>query len=120
MALLLTLTITQVWADGPELASWYGPGYYNRTMANGRPFDSQALTAATWLDLPLGTRVVLMSPCRAVVVELTDRMPRHPRIIVDVSEAAASQLFCRDFRQQGVTPVRIIGIVRVRLNLGLE
>ena len=38
------------------LASWYGEAHRGRLMANGRKFDPDKLTAASWF-YPLGTRV---------------------------------------------------------------
>ena len=38
------------------VASWYGEDHRGKLMANGRPFDPDALTCATW-DHPFGTRL---------------------------------------------------------------
>ena len=59
-------------------------------MANGRPFDPEAFTAAH-ASLPLGTlvRVVAAESRQGVVAEITDRMPRRPGRVLLLSEAAA-------------------------------
>jgi rare lipoprotein A (peptidoglycan hydrolase) len=46
-------------------------------MANGKPFNPDKLTAASWF-YALGTRVVVTHAERSVVVEITDRGPAHP------------------------------------------
>lgn len=60
-------------------------------MANGRPFDRQAMTCAhrTW---PLGSRVRVSSAGRSVVVTVTDRGPFVPGRILDLSEASFLRL----------------------------
>src|SRR5215469_18308319 len=67
--------------EGPitGLASWYGEEHRGKLMANGKRFDPDKLTAASWF-YPLGTkvRVSLAStskPRASVVVTITDRGP---------------------------------------------
>ena len=57
-------------------ASWYGPGFYGRTTANGERFRKGTLTAAH-RTLPFGTkvRVTNLSNGRSVVVRISDRDP---------------------------------------------
>ena len=60
-------------------ASWYSVESCRREgtsgiMANGRPFNDQALTAASW-DYPFGTRLLVRHATRAVVVTVMDRGP---------------------------------------------
>jgi len=86
------------------LAHWYGigDGYAWRIMANGQPMNPQALTIAVRVDLldafPLNTTVKLSSYCGVVTVTVTDAMPMIPAlaqgVIVDVSPAVCSRLFC--------------------------
>jgi len=64
-------------------------------MANGRRFDPDKLTAASWY-YALGTKVVVTHDDRSVVVEITDRGPakrlaRAGRKI-DLSKAAFERL----------------------------
>jgi rare lipoprotein A len=77
------------------LASWYGEAHRGRLMANGRPFDPDQLTAASWA-YPLGTRVRVSHLDRAVEVTITDRGPA-PRLVregrvIDLSRAAFAEL----------------------------
>ena len=77
------------------IASFYGEAYRGRKMADGRPFDPDAMTAASW-DYPLGTRVRVTHGGREVVVTITDRGParrlRQQGRIIDLSEAAFARL----------------------------
>lgn len=73
------------------LASFYGEEHRGMLMANGRPFDPDRLTAASWF-LPLGARVRVSHAGRSVLVTITDRGPawrlvRQGRAI-DLSAAA--------------------------------
>ena len=61
------------------LASWYGEAHRGKLMANGKRFDPDKPTAASWF-YPLGTRVrVSLKPDfprerpRSVLVTITDR-----------------------------------------------
>ena len=81
-------------------ASWYGEEHRGRLMANGRRFDPDKLTAASWF-YPLGTkvRVTLDSdsePARSVVVTITDRGPSWDLVrggrIIDLSHAPFRKL----------------------------
>ncbi len=81
------------------LASWYGEDHRGKLMANGKRFDPDKLTAASWF-YPLGTklRVTLKdaSSARVVQVTVTDRGP-HRRLvrdgrIIDLAAAAFRRL----------------------------
>ena len=85
-------------------ASWYGIQHQGRKMANGKRFDRQKLTAASWY-FPLGTtlRVVNVYNGESVIVTITDRGPNlRLNRILDLSEAAAQRL---DYVGQGLTKV---------------
>lgn len=78
------------------VASWYGEEHRGKLMADGRPFNPDKLTAASWY-YPLGTRVrVTVNPRsprqRSVVVTITDRGPARRLVrngrIVDLAHAA--------------------------------
>lgn len=77
-------------------------------MANGKPFDSAALTAAS-RTLPLGSwiRVLNLRNGKSVDVQVTDRGPnkRLPDRILDLSEAAAKQL---RFQRDGLSVVAFV------------
>src|SRR5687768_1657305 len=72
-------------------ASWYGEDHRGKLMANGRRFDPDKLTAASWF-YPLGTRVCVSlktdarvlnpQPPRSVWVTITDRGP-HRRFVLN-------------------------------------
>lgn len=87
-------------------ATWYGPGFAGRKMANGQRFDPSAMTAAH-RTLPLGTwvDVTRRDTGRTVRVRITDRGPfgEHSRII-DLSKGAAAHL---DMIRMGVAPVEL-------------
>jgi rare lipoprotein A len=104
--------ITPVKARYVGTASWYGKHHQGRKMANGERFDRHQLTAACWF-LPFGTKVRVknLDNGKEIIVTVTDRGPssRLNRII-DLSEAAASQL---DFLITGTTKVLIQPIYRV-------
>jgi rare lipoprotein A len=71
-------------------ASFYGEGYRGKTMANGQPFDPEAMTCAAML-WPLGSllRVQCVESGTSVVVELTDRGPEAwTNCLIDLSARA--------------------------------
>lgn len=75
-------------------ASWYGEGYRGKRMANGQPFDPEAMTCAAW-KWPLGSllRVTHAASGRFVIVELTDRGPAQwTGCLVDLSARAFRRL----------------------------
>ncbi|MGA2448132.1 MAG: septal ring lytic transglycosylase RlpA family protein [Polyangiaceae bacterium] len=87
-------------------ATWYGPGFAGRRMANGQRFDPRAMTAAH-RTLPLGTwvDVTRRDTGRTVRVRITDRGPfGEPTRIIDLSKRAAEQL---GMIRKGVAPVEL-------------
>ena len=73
-------------------ASFYAEQHQGKTMANGRPFDMHAMTAASWY-YPLGTKVRVSAGGRSVVVTITDRGPaKRLGRIIDLSKAAFAKL----------------------------
>jgi rare lipoprotein A len=82
------------------VASWYGEEHRGRLMANGKRFNPDRFTAASWF-YPLGAkvRVTLTSPTapqRSVVVTITDRGPAKEYVrdgrIIDLSHAPFKSL----------------------------
>lgn len=71
---LVWLTGLAAWCAPETTASWYGEAHRGLPMANGEPFNPQALTAASWF-FPLGTRLRITHGPRSVVVRITDRGP---------------------------------------------
>ncbi len=75
-------------------ASFYAEQHQGRTMANGRPFNMYAMTAASWY-YPLGTRVSVMNAAtgRQITVTITDRGPaRRLHRVIDLSKGAFAKL----------------------------
>lgn len=92
------------------LASWYGPPYANRTGANGRIYDQNAMTAAN-RTLPFGTvvRVTNLATGQSAMVRITDRGPFVHGRVLDLSLAAAK-----------ATGVYRAGVARVRIDVMAE
>ena len=87
-------------APASGLASWYGEDHRGKLMANGKRFNPDKFTAASWF-YPLGTkvRVTLASPSklqRSVLVTITDRGPAKDLVrdgrIIDLSHAPFKRL----------------------------
>jgi rare lipoprotein A len=108
-ALVLTLIISAAFrsmslsnpAPDKGVASWYGEDHRGRLMANGKKFNPDRFTAASWF-YPLGSKVkvTLQAPHRApraVLVTITDRGPAHDLVrdgrIIDLTHAAFRQLY---------------------------
>lgn len=74
-------------------ASWYGPGFDKRLMANGQRFDKLGRTAAH-RTLPFGTKVRVINPrnWRAETVTITDRGPFIRGRDIDLSQGTARRL----------------------------
>lgn len=78
-----------------DVASWYGDELRGRKMANGKPFDPDALTCASWF-YPLGTRLAISNKDCTVFVTVTDRGPARRLVAqgrtLDLSRAAFRRL----------------------------
>ena len=96
------LAVTPVHAAECGKASWYGAAHHGKLMANGKPFNMHALTAAS-NTLPLGTKARVTSGKRSVVVTITDTggFGKYGRII-DLSRGAFAKLAHPD---KGITQV---------------
>ena len=75
-------------------------------MANGKRFNPDKFTAASWF-FDFGTKVVVMHKNRSVMVEITDRGPTK-RLVnegrkIDLSRAAFAKLADLDFGLIDVT-----------------
>jgi rare lipoprotein A len=86
-------------------ASWYGSNHHGQPMANGRPFNMYADTAAH-RTLPFGTKVNLTNPANGhtATVEITDRGPFIRGRNLDVSYGVAKKL---GMVEAGVTKLRM-------------
>jgi rare lipoprotein A len=98
------------------LASWYGEAHRGRTMANGRPFNPDKLTAASWF-YRLGTKVRVtvsdrVSRRKSIMVVITDRGPAPDLVregrIIDLGHATFKRLADPDLGliSVSVEPVR--------------
>lgn len=88
------------------VASWYGDECKGRTMANGKPFDPDALTCASW-HYPFGTRLKITNEDsgESVIATCTDRGPAiRLKRIIDLSSAAFKQIAPL---KQGLVTVRV-------------
>jgi rare lipoprotein A len=94
------------------IASWYGEAHRGKLMANGKKFNPDRLTAASWF-YPLGTKVEvsMKTPAgytRRVHVTITDRGPAHYLVregrIIDLAHAAFKRLAHPDL---GLVPISV-------------
>jgi hypothetical protein len=85
----------------PELASWYGPGFFGNRTACGQKFTPRILGVAH-KTLECGTRVVLRYRGRFVRTAVIDRGPYVGNRQWDLSQATAKAL-----RFEGVGKVRV-------------
>ncbi len=104
--LCAVVVISCVTSRAAEKASWYGEKHRGLPMADGRLFNPDKLSAASWF-FDLGTKVVVTHASRSVVVEITDRGPakrlcREGRQI-DLSRAAFARLASPDLGLIDVT-----------------
>lgn len=75
-------------------ASFYGSAHHGKLMANGRPFNMHAMTAASW-SYPLGTVVKVRSQAtgKEIKVTITDRGPaKRLKRVIDLSRAAFAKI----------------------------
>jgi rare lipoprotein A len=97
IALILTI-ILAAWGWNQccyDRVTWYGESARGKLMANGRPFDPDALTAAS-SNYPLGARLEIVHGKKSVHVVITDRGGARAFMqfgkVVDLSHAAFSRL----------------------------
>lgn len=86
-------------------ASFYAKKFNGRKTASGERFHNDSLMAAH-KTLPLGTmvRVTNLKNDSVVVVKINDRLPKHSKRSIDLSQKAAKQL---NFMKAGLTKVKI-------------
>lgn len=100
--------------DKKGVASWYGEDFNRRRTSNGEYFDMNRLTAAhATLPLPSYVKVTNLKNGREIVVRVNDRGPFVDTRVMDLSKAAAVAL---DYKQQGMTTVRLQYIGPAPLN----
>jgi len=96
-------------ADEYCVASWYGPGFHGRTMANGRTFNQNDASVVAHKSLPFGTRLRVFNLENGLSVDVVvqDRGPYINGRCVDLSRAAAVIL---EMIGPGTAPVRVVQI----------
>ena len=99
-------------------ASWYGPGFVHKLMADGKRMNPKSNVAAS-KTLPLGTtaRVVNLRNGKAVTVKIEDRGPFVDGRVVDVSPKVAKEL---GMKELGLAPVVVKPITVPQPNGGIK
>ncbi len=89
-------------------ASFYGPEFNGRRMANGRRFDPRS-TSVAHRTLPFGTKVLVthLGNGRSATATVEDRGPFVQGRIIDLSPRLAEHL---GMVVQGVAPVAVVPI----------
>jgi rare lipoprotein A (peptidoglycan hydrolase) len=89
----LPLTVKATVKTETGIASYYGEKYHGRQTANGEIFNMYELTAAH-PKLKFGTKVKVthLANQRAVTVRINDRGPFVKGRVIDLSQAAATEL----------------------------
>ena len=89
-------------------ASYYGPQFNGRQMANGERFNPNSNSAAH-RSLPLGTtaQVTNLKNGRSAIVKVKDRGPYARNRVIDLSPRVAEEL---GMKQDGRAPVRVVPI----------
>lgn len=91
--------------DETGIASWYGPGFHEKTTANGEIFDQNDLTAAhRTLPMPSIVEVTNLENGRSLQLRVNDRGPYAYGRILDVSRRGSQLL---GFNSQGTARVRV-------------
>jgi rare lipoprotein A len=89
------LSLCCLTCQAADRASWYGDRHRGLLMANGKKFNPDKLTAASWF-YELDTKVVVKHGRRSVVVVITDRGPAQRLVkegrTIDLSRAAFAKL----------------------------
>lgn len=87
-------------------ASWYGPGFHGKKMANGERFNMHCKHTAAHKTLPLPSvaQVTDLKTGRSIKVVISDRGPFKPGRIIDLSSGAASSL---GVKSRGIAAVSV-------------
>lgn len=107
VAVLSILALSAVPSTAAQVggASWYGPGFHGKKMANGKKFNENAISFAH-KTLPLNSlvKVTNLENGRTICGPVFDRGPFIEGRIIDASKAAAIALRYKD---QGVTKASV-------------
>lgn len=76
------------------LASWYGPGFHGKKMANGQFFNMYDESTVAHKSLPFGTKLEITNPTNNQVIYavVKDRGPYIQGREIDLSYAGAQKL----------------------------
>lgn len=93
------------------IASWYGPGFHGRTMANGDTFDMNDPTTIANKEFEYGTLVLITNTenGKSILAFVRDYGPHVDGRCVDVSKAAGIEL---GLIHNGTAEVRVTVIMR--------
>ena len=96
------------------MASWYGGRWIGRKTANGEIYREGDMTAAH-KTLPFGTRVRVtdVNTGKSAVVRINNRGPYVRGRVIDLSEAAASDL---GMKRRGVARVKLEVLTKKKLS----
>ncbi len=96
------------------VASFYASKFNGRKTCSGQKFSNDSLTAAH-KTLKLGTyvRVRNLKNDSTVVVRINDRLPRHSKRSIDLTQRAAKQL---NFMRAGLAKVEITVLDQAEVN----
>lgn len=87
-------------------ASWYGPGFHGRKMANGKRYNMHDRSTVAHKKLPFGTvvRITNKRNGKSIIGRIKDRGPYIKGRCVDLSKAGAHVL---GLIATGTAPVRL-------------
>ena len=102
--LCVTLATATVVAEERCEASWYGPGFNGKRMANGAIFNENNPNLVAHKSHPFGTvlEITNLANGRSLRATVTDRGPFIAKRCVDLPEAGAVAL---GYKNRGHTPV---------------
>jgi len=106
LALAVSFSVTGYASAETCRASWYGPGFHGKQMANGDRFSQNDASVVAHKSLPFGTevRVTNLDNGKSIRVVVQDRGPYIKGRCVDLSKAAAAKL---GFINAGTAKVRV-------------
>lgn len=106
--LVLSLGVTSFASAAEKCnASWYGPGFHGKKMANGHRFNQNDVSVVAHKTLPMGTRIRItnLKNGNAITAVVQDRGPFHRGRCVDVSKAGGEAL---GLIGSGTAPVSVV------------
>lgn len=106
----VVLIIAGLWGCGAKaevgVASWFGPGFHGRTMANGKRFNQNDPRLCAHKRHKFGTKIKVtdLQSGRWIICRVADRGPFIKGRIVDLSRAGAEKL---GMLRKGLAKVRV-------------